>query len=144
MDLLSNESTDLLIGLLYMRHLIAFLKGRPKILQKTIKQNAELCNIPMQIYERLLHLFTDEGTMHEKAIRLRTQHHSQKLKLHILCLALILNNFILDMNEISSDLGMDVGAAQTLARQLGCTPASAMTAKLTVPLTMPKARRRNK
>ncbi len=132
--------------LLYLRAMIALAKA-PALLRNKNTENVSLhvINAPEVVAHHLLANFCQKNTKGEGTSNyIRTNSLRDKLYVHALCLALILEpGCRLKLDTISSDLGIPVQRAQQLIKELGCK-VKGDTAMLTVPLIFPTRRRINR
>ncbi len=132
--------------LLFLRAMIA-LANAPALLKNKNTENVALhvINAPEVVAHHLLANFYQQNTKGEGISNyIRTNSLRDKLYVHTLCLAVILEpGCKLKLDTISSDLGISVQRAQQLIKELGCK-VKGDTAMLTVPLVFPTRRRINR
>ncbi len=126
--------------------MIALAKA-PALMRNTNTENVSVhvINAPEIIAHHLLANFCQKNIKGEGISNyIRTNSLRDKLYVHALCLALILEpGCKLKLDTISSDLGIPVQRTQQLIKELGCK-VKGDTAMLTVPLVFPKKRKINR
>ncbi len=143
-----DDSSRLRIAhLLYLRAMIAFAKA-PALLGNTNTEDVSVhvINAPEVVAHHLLANFCQKSIKGEgNSNYIRTNSLRDKLYVHALCLALILEpDYKLKLDTISGDLGLPTQRTQQLIKELGCKVKGGDTAVLTVPLVFPTRRKINK
>eukprot|EP00611_Tribonema_gayanum_P022911 TRINITY_DN4701_c0_g1_i1.p1 TRINITY_DN4701_c0_g1~~TRINITY_DN4701_c0_g1_i1.p1 ORF type:complete len:558 (+),score=239.36 TRINITY_DN4701_c0_g1_i1:120-1793(+) len=140
----SDSSTRrALLPILYLGHLLSFAAEPPLIRNKDALAFAEKINAPEVVARKFLVDFTSkESDSSGKTVHMRTKQLTERLQVHLLCVALAVEECSLDFAPLAYDLKLDIKKATQLMRQLGCTIKSNSTvATLKVPLKFPSASR---
>jgi hypothetical protein len=110
--------------IMYMSILIRFYNMQTSF-RKSAEECAESMSVPAEVIHRLYKDFTQRQDTGDGTVKhLRTKFHTDKLVLHIMTLALTVEDFDLDPTPLANDLKISVPKSFQYFRELGCTTSS--------------------
>ncbi|KAI8897685.1 RNA polymerase I associated factor, A49-like protein [Globomyces pollinis-pini] len=117
-----SEKTDkkLLKKIMYLTYLCVFFKLTPRQKASSDLSERHLHGVSPVIGTMMQEMFLDiagEGDMIEYKITSKTD---DKVLAYIICLTLMLNNFICNTDQIASDLKIPISQVVRVAKELGC------------------------
>jgi hypothetical protein len=139
-DLGDEAARQQFARLLFLSYMVSFSKTRASI--RDIHKDCKDCGIPEFILRGLLISFSQvdtSGAGGDKPVHIRTNALKDRLHVHTLCLALILEGCRLDFTTLAKDLGISPQHAGKLLKELGCQVKGGV-ATLSVPVEFPRRR----
>ncbi|KAJ3332249.1 DNA-directed RNA polymerase I subunit rpa49 [Blyttiomyces sp. JEL0837] len=150
LSLQNKSDTTRLRQLIYMSYMIRFVKVTESQLNKEDALLKVFQDVPSPILDGFIQRFTEAQEDHGKLRHKMPARLKDKLLGYIFCLALLLDDYKVDVGHLANDLSLSVAKVQSLFKELGCkvdapkkndAGEGARIAVLTVPLTFPVRRR---